>query len=569
MNGIDWASFLLFPAIIGSTLYLLYKSPYKCLGDVNKVFNSSSRKPALQKILAMVLVIAVAVFAGVQAIRIPFLFRTLSFLIRNTTSHPNAEVVGALLFSSITILFEMIVFMHFITYLVICYQGAKHYKIAIKPTKLLEPPMVSVLVPACDEPPEVLSRCLITLGKVCYPNFEILLVENSRNLAYRESSHRVAQRYGIKVVDIANRGTKAGALNDVRDLLDINTKHILVLDADQSLKDDILSELIPILESDPNLAMVQTAQAYENCLDSLISFAAAQQHMLVYDCVMEGKEARNCTPCFGTNFVMRIKALDSVGGWDETNVTEDLTTSYYLHKQGWKSRYVRKIYAMGLAPQSLEAYWRQQKRWAKGNTMLALSLIKNFFRGGKKSRSIAFDYLWSSGFYLNTFVLSLLSLAPTIALIAGYLVAPEYLSFSYGLSAPAWIFASFYLLYILVLFFPYINMSMRGYPFRNMILVQALTTITSPIYLKGVKAAIFDNRPVIFEPSAWSRSETNNPTKLLLQKPQTIGFLMFTLAGSVFTALALKNPGNPIPWILAFWSFVHSLSLGHIFLFRI
>ena len=568
MYEIHWPVLTIYPLILGSTLAVLYWGPYRRLSDINQIFNAGYRSPALSVMIMVVIIVAIAVFLSVQAIRISFFIKLATAFYRNGASHAALEIIGITVFGC-GIACEIIVFTHLFFYLILCYRGAAHYQIPKTSEWTSKSPGVAVLIPACDEPPEALERSLGSVGRLGYPNLQILLVENSRNPDCKKIAHHLAQKYGINVVDIPNRGTKAGALNDARRFLDHSISYLMVMDADQSLQSDILTDLVPILEGDTSLAFIQTAQAYENSGESLLAFAAAQQQMLVYDCVMEGKAANDRVPCFGTNFIMRMAALDSIGGWDETNVTEDLTTSYHLHLKSWKSKYIRKIYALGLAPPSLESYWRQQKRWATGNSSLALSLISGAFKHKKRSFSVSMDYLWSSGFYLNTFFVSILSLLPTCILIAGFFFIPEFLSFRYDLSAPIWVFASLYSLYAIVLFFPLLNMSMRGYPLRNMLLVQCLTTVTSPIYLKGVKAALFDRSPVVFETSLRNRSSKCTNQKLLWWTPQTAGFIVFTATGSVFTALAISNPTNPIPWILSFWSFIHSLSLGHFFLFHL
>ncbi|MDY6857435.1 MAG: glycosyltransferase [Thermodesulfobacteriota bacterium] len=515
-----------------------------------------------------VIIIAITVFLYVQIIRITFFFNLLTAIYINVASSTLVEIIGTIVLGC-GIICESIVFIHLFLYLILCYQGAAGYQNKKNNDQTSNSPGVTVLIPTCDEPPESIERSLSSVQNLEYPNLRVILVENSRNYDYKKIAHQLAVKYRIDVIDIPNRGTKASALNDARPFLDQNIKYLAVFDADQLILKNLIRDLLPILEEETNLAFIQTAQAYENNNESLLAFAASQQQMLVYDCVMEGKAIKNRVPCFGTNFVMRLDALDSIGGWDETNVTEDLATSYHIHKKGWKSKYIRKIYALGLAPPSLEAYWRQQKRWATGNSSLALSLIKGVFKQDKTNFTIAIEYLWSAGFYLNTFLISFLSLLPTITLIAGFLFVPEFYLFRYHFGSPVWIFVSLYSLYILVLFFPLMNMFMRGYPLFNMLLVQSLTTITSPVYFKGVKASIFDRSPVLFETSLRKKTSQTNNRRRPWCTPQTGGLIVFTITGSFFTSLAISNPDNPIAWILSFWSFIHSLSLGHIFLFDI
>jgi hypothetical protein len=177
------------------------------------------------------------------------------------------------------------------------------------------------------------------------------------------------------------------------------------------------------------------------------------------------------------------------------------------------------------------------------------------------------DYLWSAGFYLNTILISFLALMPTALLVIGMLTGIGLSAFDTELTKSEWIFASLYSLYVILLFFPYVNMRMRGYPLRNMLLVQALTAITSPIYLRGVLRSLFGGRTLRFERSRRAASMADR-TPPLWRAPQTLALAVFTLTGTGFTVLAVAHPANPFAWIIVLWCYMHALSLGHFILFR-
>jgi cellulose synthase/poly-beta-1,6-N-acetylglucosamine synthase-like glycosyltransferase len=170
-----------------------------------------------------------------------------------------------------------------------------------------------VLIPACNEAPEVLERTLRALAHLDHPALQVLLVENSRDPVQKSACLAGARRLGVDALDLVNRGSKAAALNDARAQLHPDTRYVLLLDADQALREDLLRDALPLLEDDPGLAFVQTAQAYEDCTGSLLAAAAAQQQMLVYDCVLESKNRVGQVYCLGTNVVLRLSVLDEVG----------------------------------------------------------------------------------------------------------------------------------------------------------------------------------------------------------------------------------------------------------------
>jgi len=405
---------------------------------------------------------------------------------------------------------------------------------------------------------------------MAYANKRVILVENSRDpKRKKEALHLAGEFEHVEVFDIPNRGTKAGALNDARALLGSEVKYLLILDADQLVQDDMLTELVPMLEKQERLCLVQTAQAYENCQDSILACAISQQQMFLYDSVMEGKAVAGCAPCYGTNCVVRLSALDEVGGWDESIVTEDLATSYQFNAHGWKSTYVRKIYAKGLAPDSLRAYWRQQLRWSSGNTALVLSLLAAFIRGKIFfSRTIRGDYLCSAGFALVTCAIMILALTPTAILALGLANGTKLFFPNLILIRLKWVSISLYPIYFIALLFPYFNMVPRGYPVRNLILTQGLVSITSPIYLRGIMEAMWGGSKVFLGTSAESQPRRDQGVLSLLVARQAIGFYVFTAAGSFCLSMAFQHAEDPVPWILTCWFFINAVSLGHFFLFR-
>jgi len=216
---------------------------------------------------------------------------------------------------------------------------------------LADPPKVAVLIPSCDEDPAVLSRSVGSAARLAYPNLRVVLVENSRDRGAKDAARAVAAQFRVELLDIPNRGLKAAALNDADAWLDEDTKYIAVLDADQGVSPNFLSDLVPMLERDDGLAFVQTPQLYENAEQSLLTRAIAQQQMLLYDCVLEAKNAYQRATCYGTNVVLRRAALKEVGGWDETTVTEDITTP---------SAFMRAVGAPCMCAGPMRSAWRHQ-----------------------------------------------------------------------------------------------------------------------------------------------------------------------------------------------------------------
>ena len=120
----------------------------------------------------------------------------------------------------------------------------------------------------------------------------------------------------------------------------------------------------------------------------------------------------------GTNMIVRRRALEDVGGLDESNVTEDFLTSLFLHRKGWQSVYVPKILCEGLAPEDLRSYQSQQLRWARG--CLDLLLRHRPWRSDGLTLAQRIQYLFSASHYLCGLVLLIEITIPLVALFGGF-----------------------------------------------------------------------------------------------------------------------------------------------------
>src|SRR5437773_233850 len=77
----------------------------------------------------------------------------------------------------------------------------------------------------------------------------------------------------------------------------------------------------------------------------------------------------------GTAGVWRRAAIDDAGGWSAATLTEDLDLSYRAQLRGWKAAYLEDLVVPEELPVSIDAYRRQQWRWATGSFQGAFRLL--------------------------------------------------------------------------------------------------------------------------------------------------------------------------------------------------
>ncbi len=223
---------------------------------------------------------------------------------------------------------------------------------------------VDVFVTTFNEPVEMVRRTLLAARNMDYPHQTWLLDDGDRP-EMRKLAAELGCRYIARRV---NTDAKAGNLNNA--LLFSTAELVAVFDADHAPAKEFLAETLGHL-NDPGVAFVQTPQDFYN-LDSYQHRRARErcviwtEQSLFFRVIQRGKDYWNAAFFCGSCAVLRREALDRVGGFASTTVTEDLHTSVRLHKAGYRSVYHARSLAFGLAPANVVSFLRQRMRWGLG-----------------------------------------------------------------------------------------------------------------------------------------------------------------------------------------------------------
>ncbi|MFO8053321.1 MAG: glycosyltransferase family 2 protein, partial [Candidatus Omnitrophota bacterium] len=402
-----------------------------------------------------------------------------------------ADYTGWDRFSAIGLLLaELFIIFHGIGYTLNIYRAYKTsgekeklQELANKP--LFDEPSVAIFVAARHEPKEVLEETFISIRNLKYKNKDIYFLDDSSQATYKKEADQLAEDLDLKIFRRKDRhGAKAGIINDC--LKAINSKYLVVFDADQNPLPEFLNRVVALMESDQKLAFVQTPQFYSNVEGSQIAKAAAFQQAVFYEYICEGKSSQDAMFCCGTNIIFRKKALDQVGGLDESTVTEDFATSFKFHQKGWKSLYYNHVYAFGMGPEDLAGYFKQQYRWANGTITVFKKVLKNLILHPFSLRIKQWvEYLLSSSYYLIGFAFFGLMLFPIFYLlfdVPSFFAKPE--------------------VYFLV-FLPYITLSLsvfyfvlkeRNYTIGDLFKGQLAGFISFPVYLQAAVSSFFGRK---------------------------------------------------------------------------
>jgi len=234
-------------------------------------------------------------------------------------------------------------------------------------------PTVDVFLPVCGEPIEVLHNTWTHVSRMVrrYAGTVAVYVlddSNSPELA------GMAADFGFVYGSRPNRGwfKKAGNLQ-----YGFNRSHgqyIVVLDADFAPRADLIDELLPYLEADPRVGIVQSPQFFRVLnQQNWIERGAGAVQELFYRAVQVSRQDSDGAICVGSCAVYRRAALAQNGGTTLIEHSEDVHTGFDLRRLGWRLRYVPIALATGLCPDTVSAFQNQQYRWCAGSISLLCS----------------------------------------------------------------------------------------------------------------------------------------------------------------------------------------------------
>jgi cellulose synthase (UDP-forming) len=276
---------------------------------------------------------------------------------------------------------------------------------------------VDVFITVAGEPVEIVEETARAAIAMDYPNFKVHIL-NDGYVAKRDNWKDIielAKKLGINsITRKVPGGAKAGNINN--GLRETSNPYFVVFDADHVPKPEFLKEVMGYF-ADRRMGFVQTPQYYHNQGENVVTQTAWDQQSLFFGPIMSGKNRLGAAFMCGTNMAVSRAAVEQAGGMCEFNIAEDFLTSLFIHKKGWKSLYVPKVLAEGLAPEDFLSYYKQQYRWTRGSLEVIFKFNPLFAKGLTFSQRM--QYLISAGYYMTGVVVLIDMILPIIFLYTG------------------------------------------------------------------------------------------------------------------------------------------------------
>jgi cellulose synthase/poly-beta-1,6-N-acetylglucosamine synthase-like glycosyltransferase len=307
-------------------------------------------------------------------------------------------------------------------------------------------PFVSVLIPAHNEA-KVIGKTLEAILESDYDQdkFEIVVINDNSSDNSAEILERIKEDNPGRMLTIINTDKitggkgKSNALNI--GLAQSKGAFIAIYDADNTPEKSALGELVHSIVNDPQAGAVIGKFRCRNRNRNLFTRFINIEGLYFQWMAQAGRWQllKLCT-IPGTNFIIRRNILDEIGGWDTDAITEDTEISFRIYLLGYHIRFCPYSASWEQEPETLAVWFKQRKRWVKGNYYV---LIKNFkYLFDSHAGPVKFDLLYFLAVYVLFLSSSLVSDVIFILGFGGFIQTTIL-----GYSLLLWVMA--YLLFIL------------------------------------------------------------------------------------------------------------------------
>ncbi len=243
------------------------------------------------------------------------------------------------------------------------HKEADYWETSVKAGEYL--PAVDVLIPTYNESVLILRRTIIGCQAIDYPHKQVYLLDDSE----RPEVEQLATELGCEYIARTEHShAKAGNLNHALKIT--KSELIAIFDADFVPSHDFLTRTVGFFQK-TKLALLQTHQHFYNQdavarnlgLGNILGHPVEEFSARLNQPM---RDYHNSVMCFGSSFVVRRSALESVGGFFTESITEDYFTGIKLLAHKYQVNYLNERLSAGLVPENISALFSQRMRWATG-----------------------------------------------------------------------------------------------------------------------------------------------------------------------------------------------------------
>jgi cellulose synthase/poly-beta-1,6-N-acetylglucosamine synthase-like glycosyltransferase len=200
-----------------------------------------------------------------------------------------------------------------------------------------------------------------------YPNFHVYVLDDSRTDAARARVDAFAAKHlqSVTVVRRADRrGFKAGNLNHA--LTNVAAEpHFAVVDADEILPPNFLTDLVPHLVHNDRCGFVQANHRARPDAESKLARDLGVGIDIHWKWYQPLRNRFGFVMFLGHGAVLRRASWEAVGGFPEL-VSEDLAFAIAIGEHGYHGRFVEDVVCLEEFPETVRAFRVRHVKWTRG-----------------------------------------------------------------------------------------------------------------------------------------------------------------------------------------------------------
>lgn len=383
-------------------------------------------------------------------------------------------------------------FFFLIIFLILHFRYKKKLNDFPNPTKYFS---LTFLVPAYNEEKN-LRDTIKSLMKVEYPSDKkkILIINDGSKDKTLEIAKELEKEFEeVSVLDKPNSG-KANSLNEALKIID--TELIAITDADSYPNPDSVKKMVGHF-NDEKVCAVTSRVLVKNKKNFLERFQVMDYSIIAWTRkLLDFVDSVYVTN--GPLSIYRTEKAKEIGGFDPSNLTEDIEITWHFLSLGYKTKMSYSAIVYTTVPSKIKPWINQRIRWNLGGIQTVKKYYKSMFRNP--------EHVF--GYFVIPYVASSFALS-----IVGFLLFIRYL----------WLKGSYYFISIFYLFKDYHFYRYLEFNFHlTLLIIFALIFLTMSViyYKEGFKNSETGNKNVlkIFAYSFFYRSLYIVPLILSLYK---------------------------------------------------
>lgn len=277
---------------------------------------------------------------------------------------------------------------------------------------------ISVIVPAYNEEQSI-ADTLEHIFNIEYKNLvEVLVINDGSTDQTLDVLKRLLPKYKskLKILNKKNSG-KADSINKALEFA--KAELVVVVDADSYPYKDSFLKTVGFFD-DPKVGAATITAVPRNRRKFLEKLQVIEYKVIAFTRKLLGYvDSIYVTP--GTMAMYRKKALEDIGGFDTTNLTEDIEATWHLIHNGWKIRMSMNTICTTTVPNKIKPWYKQRRRWAVGGLQTINKYRKCVFRRGMLGFFIV--PFFAAGIFLGLIGMGILLYVLSKRFLRNYLLA--------------------------------------------------------------------------------------------------------------------------------------------------